>query len=158
MFDVRRWFAAKVMKRPPPDDFDRAAALTDVGNPSQALAGLEELLGDPSVSAERRAFAHNKRGVALMALGRPDESLSAFCAALVALENYAPTLVNIGNMLLEDGDVEDAVEYYRAAIRSDANYPGAYLNLGVALKRLGRSGEAVRHLRKAIRLEARRRF
>lgn len=158
MFDVRRWFAAKVRKRPPLDEFDRAAALTDAGNPSAALAALERLLDAPAVPAERRAFAQNKRGVALMALGRRDESLEAFCAALIALENYAPALVNVGNMLLEDGDVEDAVEYYRAGIRSDATYPGAHLNLGVALKRIGRSGEAVRHLRKAIRLEARRRF
>jgi tetratricopeptide (TPR) repeat protein len=158
MFDVRRWFAAKVMKRPPLDDFDRAAALTDEGNPSEALAALERLLDGQAVPAERRAFAHNKRGVAFMALGRRDDSLDAFCAALVALENYAPALVNVGNMLLEDGDLDDAVEYYRAAIRSDATYPGAHLNLGVALKRAGRSGEAARHLRKAIRLEARRRF
>jgi len=104
-----------------------------------------------------RAAVYNKQGVALVALGRRDEALASFCGALSLNERCAPALVNIGNLLLEDGHVADAIDYYEAAISADERYHVAYANLGVALKRVGRPADAVRALRSAARLEVRQR-
>jgi tetratricopeptide (TPR) repeat protein len=154
VFDIKRWFAARQRRRPD-DDVGWAAVALDEGRPEEALAALDEALaGD--LTPERRAFGLNKRGVALIALGRRDDARAAFTEALAAVERCAPPLVNLGNLLLEDGDVEGAIESYRAAIRADESYPMAYLNLGVALKRAGRRAEAVRSLRTGHRLEMRR--
>jgi len=156
MFDIKRWFAVPSLRKRPRDEADLAASLIEAGEPQEALGALEGALATET-TPERRAFAHNKRGVALVELGRVDEALAAFCEALCAVESYAPALVNIGNVLLEEGDVADAIEHYRAAIRADETYAGAYMNLGVALKRAGRASEATRCLKKALRLEMRRR-
>ncbi|HEV3089684.1 MAG TPA: tetratricopeptide repeat protein, partial [Candidatus Elarobacter sp.] len=60
-----------------------------------------------------------------------------------------------GNLLLEHGDVDEAIAHFEYAILIDDAYAPAYHNLGVALHRNGRRGEAVRMLRKATRLESR---
>jgi tetratricopeptide (TPR) repeat protein len=152
-FDVRTWFAGP---RRPQTPYERAVAALEFGEYEVALLESEAALaGAPDDPA--RADALNKRGVALIGLERRDDALAAFCDALERSEKHAPALVNIGNLLLEDGNVEDAVDYYQAAMRADPAYPLAYRNLSVACKRLGRPGEAVRYLRVADRLEARRR-
>ena len=152
-FDVRSWFAGPRRALTP---YERALTALEAGEYGVALdecAAALALAGDDAA----RADALNKRGVALVGLDRRDEALSAFCEALECSEKHAPALVNVGNLLLEDGNLEDAVDYYQAAMRADPAYPLAYRNLSVASKRLGRPGEAVRYLRVADRLEARRR-
>jgi tetratricopeptide (TPR) repeat protein len=155
MFDVRRLFAAR--RRPEPTTaYERGVAAFDDGRLDDALAAFSAALAEASGAGEAAA-AHNKRGVALVVLGRRDDALEAFCAALVADERCAPALVNIGNLLLEDGHVLDAVDYYDSALRIDDGYAAAHGNLGVALRRLGRGGESVRALKRAARLSMRRR-
>ena len=101
----------------------------------------------------RNAF---ERGVvALVALGLRSDALEAFCIALAHDERCAPALVNLGNMLLEDGHPHDAIDYYEAALRADEKYSAGYRNLGIALRRLGRRAEAVRALRSADRIAGR---
>ena len=64
-------------------------------------------------------------------------------------------MTTIGNLLLEEGAVAQAIAHYEYAILVEDDYAAAYHNLGVALHRRGRRGEAVRMLRKATRLESR---
>ncbi len=154
MFDVRKLFAGS--PRPAQSGpYERGAEALLRGDHLLALeefeVAVEASLGDDT----SRAAAHNKRGVTLVALGRAHEALLSFCAALECDERCAPALVNIGNRLLEDGDLLDAVDYYEAALRADEAYHLAHRNLGIALKRLGRRPEAVRAFRSAARLEAR---
>ncbi|MBV9647998.1 MAG: tetratricopeptide repeat protein [Candidatus Eremiobacteraeota bacterium] len=157
MFDVRQLLAVLKGKRRRLDTAARAALPIDEGRPEAALSQLDALLESGAVPSARRAFVHNKRGVALMALGQKEQARAAFGDALGASGDFAPALVNVGNMLLEDGEPEAAMEYYRAAIRVDESYAVAYLNFSVALKRVGRASEAAPLLRKALRLEMRRR-
>ncbi len=152
-FDVRRWFAGS---RRPQGPYERAVAALEFGDYEVALREAEAALA-AAPDEPARAGALNKCGVALVGLERRDEALGAFCEALECAGKHAPALVNIGNLLLEEGALEDAVDYYQAAMRADPAYPLAYRNLSVACKRLGRPGEAVRYLRVADRLEARRR-
>ncbi len=135
---------------------DAAAALARFDATLAELRGSPDGAGLDRPAAVRRAAIANKRGVALVALGRRDEALAAFCDALDADERAAPALVNLGNLLVEDGHASDAVDYYRSAIACDDGYAPAYRNLGIALKRLGRRGEAVGAFRAAVRREAKR--
>ena len=120
-----------------------------------ALASFAVALEEARTPAEAAA-AHNKAGVASVALGRRDAARASFCDALARDERCAAALVNLGNLLLEDGHPHDAVDYYEAAIRLDESYADAHRNLGIALRRLGRRADAVRALRAAARLAARR--
>jgi tetratricopeptide (TPR) repeat protein len=146
-FDPREWFAG-----PPDDAFGRAADLIRRGRHAQALQALDAALLEARDPAGVAAV-HNKRGVALVALGDRDAALEAFCAALEAHETAVPALVSIGNLLFEAGHAADAVDYYRAALRLDDAYAVAHANLAAALRSLGDRAGAVRALRAAVRLE-----
>jgi tetratricopeptide (TPR) repeat protein len=151
-FDFRGWFAG-----PPaaPDAFARAVVLLERGRPGEALVALEEALRE-AADEPARALVHNKRGVALRALGRADAAFEAFCVALECHETSAPALVNVGNALLESGHARDAVDYYRAALRADGTYALAHSNLAAALRALGDRAGSVRALRAAERAAGRR--
>jgi tetratricopeptide (TPR) repeat protein len=156
VFDIRRLLAGAGARRRSPPELDAGLRALEAGRYEEALGRFAAFL-EMAPPAAMRALAFNKRGVALVALERRGQAREAFAEALVAVERYAPALVNIGNLLFEEGAVEEAIEHYRAALRAEDDYPGAHLNLGVALKRLGRTAEGVRHLRKAQRLAGRRR-
>jgi lipoprotein NlpI len=115
---------------------------------------LERLLAQPCAAGER-AFLLNKRGVARIGLDRRALAREDFSAALAVRPQYAPALTNLGNLLLEEGDIAGAIARYEAAIGADSEYAIAHLNLGVAYKRAGRIAEGVRSLRRAQVLEQR---
>lgn len=120
-----------------------------------ALARLDELLADPALPAAERAAVANKRGVALIELKRPAEARAAFERALEIVPKFVPALVNVGNLHLEAGEIEEAIRHYESALLADDEYALAHHNLGIAYKRLGRTSDSVRELRKAHRLEGR---
>ncbi|HEY8321048.1 MAG TPA: tetratricopeptide repeat protein [Candidatus Baltobacteraceae bacterium] len=136
------------------DQSPRGLALSALerGDFAAAEGRFEALLAEAASPADR-AFFRNKRGIARVRLGRREEALEDFRGALDLVANYPPALTNLGNLLLEEGALDDAIAHYEAAIRSDDLYGVAHQNLGVALKRAGRIDEAVRELRRAARLE-----
>ena len=133
-----------------PSPFERAVRLIDVGEFVRAEAELSALLS--TEDSGNRATIFNKRGVARVNQGRHAEALSDFNAALEIHPGFAPALVNIGNLLLEGGQIDAAVLQYEAALRSDDGHRAAHFNLGVAFKKLGRHAEAVREFRRADRI------
>ena len=155
MFAFRRLLAAlRAPGERARDPFSQAVRRLEAGDASGALADFTALLA-AAANDDERAQIVNKRGVANVRLRRRDEALRDFTAALELSPRYAPALANVGNLLLEDGAVDDAIVHYEAAIRADDRYPVAHLNLAVAYRRAGRRGEAVRELRLAHRLEGR---
>jgi tetratricopeptide (TPR) repeat protein len=120
-------------------------ALTHFGIALAAAAGPAE-----------RALVQNKRGLAFLRRGDRASAIAAFVDALGDDGRCAPVIVNVGNLLLEDGVLDDAVAHYEAALRFDTAYAPAQLNLGIAYKRLGRHADAVRAFRRAAQLESRR--
>lgn len=140
------------------DDPRFACALKalDRGDFSSAEAALDALL-ETARAPDERAFLLNKRGVARIALELRELAICDFTEALAASEGYAPALTNLGNLALENGDIDAAIAQYERAIANDAEYAIAFLNLGVAYKRAGRIDKAVRALRQAQRLERRAR-
>jgi lipoprotein NlpI len=120
---------------------------------AQAEREITALLAQPALPASERAFLLNKRGVARIGKGALQAAREDFDAALELAPAHAPALTNLGNLLLEQGDVDGAIARYHAAIAADREYAIAYLNLGVAYKKSGRIAEGVRALREAQRLE-----
>lgn len=124
------------------------------GDFAAAEAELDAALAAEHTSAER-AFLLNKRGVARVRMGRKDEALADFRAALECRPGFAPAMTNIGNVALEGGDLPGAIAQYEAAVRADDFYAVAHLNLGIAYKQAGRVSEGVREIRRASSLEVR---
>jgi tetratricopeptide (TPR) repeat protein len=143
--------------RPDPTPKGRALAALARGHLAEAeieFAAALTVADDP----KDRAFLLNKRGVARVAMDRKEDALLDFQAALECRPGFAAAMSNVGNLLLESGDVEAAIAQYEAAIRCDDYYAVAHLNLGVAYKRAGRIAEGVREIRRANGLEVRGRF
>lgn len=134
--------------------FERALRDIAHGRYEDALAVLEDL-ARTDLPRDQRAAVANKRGVALVQLHRRDDAREAFEEALSILPAYAPALVNLGNLRLEAGELDQSVGYYERALRADDEYAPAHHNLSVAYKRLGRTSDAVRELRRAYKLEGR---
>jgi pentatricopeptide repeat protein len=134
--------------------FACALAALKRGDFAEAEQLFSELLSR-ELSPNDQAFAINKRGVTRVGLEQRELARADFEAALALKPAHAPALTNLGNLLLEEGQVDAAIARYRSAIAADAEYGIAYLNLGVAYKRSGRIAEAVRALRQAQRLEER---
>ena len=140
--------------RPPSGPFALGARELDRGRLDRAEAAFAEALPLARTAAEVAAV-HNKRAV--IAVHRRDRELAIdeLIEALEADPRCAAAITTVGNLLLEDGDVDEAIAHYEFAILADDGYAPAYHNLGVAFHRSGRRGEAVRMLRKATRLESR---
>lgn len=134
--------------------FERGLVHLSAGRADEALVAFGEAL-EGGVTGEERARVQNKRGVALVTLERWPDACAAFEAALQARPGFAPALVNLGNLFLEEGRTAEAIALYERALEADPEYAPAYFNFGIACKRSGRRAEAVRHFRTATRLEAR---
>ena len=119
----------------------------------EALSHFDAALAAATTDGER-AVIHNKRGIAYVQARNIEAAVNAFLAAL-EIEPHVPAIVNVGNLLLEAGDVDEAIVHYEAALRLDDEYATAHLNLGVAYKRIGRRSDAVREFRRANRLDGR---
>jgi tetratricopeptide (TPR) repeat protein len=101
-----------------------------------------------------RALVHNKRALTYLQLGDASATVAALVDALWADPRCVPAIVNVGNLLLEDAVLDDAVAHFEAALRIDEAYAAGHFNLGIAYKRLGRQADAVRAFRRADRIEA----
>jgi len=150
--------------------FDRLRRLLPGRTPSppfvcgtQALAqwrlDVAEAAFDDALSQtpDPSEIARIRNKLAIVALRR-DGVAAAVDQLILALEanpRSPEAITTVGNLLLEDGALDDAIAHYECALRIDDAYAPAYHNLGVALRTCGRRGEAVRMLRKATRLEAR---
>jgi tetratricopeptide (TPR) repeat protein len=155
VFTFERLFAFLRAFRREPTPYERALRALDSGQYADALTQFDDLLASLPANDKRRLTVENKRGIALIYLGRKDEARAVFESILASDPVYVPALVNLGNMALESGNLDEAVTRYESALHIDDFYPGAHFNLGVAYKRLGRTADAVRELRRATSLEGR---
>lgn len=150
MFNLGRFLAP--FRRKPLAPYELALRALAQGEYADALRRLDALFNDETFTLRDRAAIANKRGVALVGLGRREEARRAFEQALELQPRFAPALVNLGNLLLEQGELDAAVAQYESAIVSDDRYAPAHHNLAVAYKRLGRTADSVRELRRAQKL------
>lgn len=140
--------------RTPAEPFAHGTHALARGRLDEADAAFADALAQ-AATPRARAAALNKRAIVAIRRKNREAAVALLCEALDAEPRAADAIVTLGNLLLEDGAVDQAIVHYEAALRIDDAYAPAYHNLGVALHRLGRRGEAVRNLRKATRLEGR---
>lgn len=92
-------------------------------------------------------LAMNKLGVICARERRPEDARAHFQAALAINPDNAPTIVNLGNLSLEQGEYQEAIAYYEKALSIDSKYHLAYYNLGVAYKKIGNYDEYFKNLK-----------
>ncbi len=154
-------------------DTARETPLADHFDPSgldAAMGALEANEGParPTEVAQLReqlapAFAHPlTQAEALNALGvlhalreEHADARAAFGEALTRDPQHYRALTNLGNLLLEDGDLDGAEAAYRRALELNRDYPGAHHNLAVVLRKRRRVGESIRALKTSQRLAMR---
>jgi predicted TPR repeat methyltransferase len=90
-----------------------ARALTALDRPAQALPLVEQ----PQRQRPQDAELHHRRGLLLGRLGRADEALAAFDAALALDAAHAGAWTQRGSVLREAGRLADAAHCFRQALR-----------------------------------------
>ena len=69
------------------------------------------------------------------------------------LGNILEDIYNTGNVLLSNGNLDDAVANFRRALEIEPNLAEAHYNLGNALKKLGQNESAVASYRQALEIK-----
>jgi tetratricopeptide (TPR) repeat protein len=101
--------------------------------------------------------AENNLGLIFESEAKPDEALGAYRNAINWQEHSpAPSeqpYLNLGSLLLEQGDASDALQPLEKAVQIAPNNASCHLKLGSARLRLGKLKEAQPELEEAARLE-----
>lgn len=92
-------------------------------------------------------------GDAYNRLGDKKSAREAFRKAIELDETYAEAYFNLGLLLADDGQSEEAERLLRTAIRLTPNSHKAHGRLGILLQQLGRHSEAEPELRRAIEID-----
>lgn len=104
---------------------------------------------EPAVSTEERGLLVKVQKE--MAAGDRDDALELIRDSSLLSESAALQF-NLGNLLFEEGELEDAAAAYQEAIELYPSFRRAHRNLAMALMRTGEREDALSHLLEAIRL------
>jgi len=81
-----------------------------------------------------------------------EAAISEYQKVLTLKPDYGEAHNNLGNAMLERGELGEAIKHYREALRINPAYAQAHNNLGVALLNGGKPTEGIEHLCQALRL------
>ncbi|MBI5427146.1 MAG: tetratricopeptide repeat protein [Nitrospinae bacterium] len=132
------------------------ALLFAAGTARRNLVWKDEvsLWADAVKKAPRSIRPYNNLGEAYDRLGRYDEALAGFKAALEIKPDYFFALNNIGNIYGKLGEPLKAIEYLKKAVAVRPDYPIANYNLAMAYQIVGERGKALAYYRKAAYLDS----
>ena len=101
--------------------------------------------------------AHDNLGLCYEALGRFDEAVSSFEAAIRLNRESQPRspwpALNLGLLLIKLDRLDQAEARFREAIGDDPGFPQAHYQLGLVLDDSGRAQDAIPELEEAARLD-----
>jgi tetratricopeptide (TPR) repeat protein len=133
---------------------------------ASAVGALESFDGPTRLAAAAPLLADPVRGVRVEAArvlaDVPDDQVPVEwrSARAKALKEYVDSLtedsdwpssnVNLGNLYLRQGRVNEAITAYQRAVTLDPLFPAGYLNLADAWRRAGREADAEKALRDGI--------
>ena len=100
---------------------------------------------------ERKALAHNERGLEHFAKGKIEQAVREYNEAIRAYPALAPAHNNLGSAHFAATRFEEAAAAFRRAAELDANYAQAHFNLALTHLKLGREREADAALQSALR-------
>lgn len=119
--------------------------------PPRAVAGSKVLSGvQPASSREDHDHAHDHSHDAKPSDGSAHGE-TAEPSAMSEAER-AVGLLNIGNELLAEGKIDEAIEQYKHSLLHDPGSEDTHYNMGLALARAGRLDEAIAHYKEALRI------
>jgi Flp pilus assembly protein TadD len=86
-------------------------------------------------------------------LGPWQDSETLFRHAVEVTENNYVAYDNLGTVLGEKGQLDEAIRQFREAVRLKLVHANAHCNLAIALEKQGQTDEAIRQFQEAIRLQ-----
>ncbi len=104
------------------------------------------------VPARELSEAHNLRGFALLALGRPQSATKSFRAAAEADATNVSAWSNLGARYVQRGDIKTAISVLEYAVELDPAFYKARINLGAAYRAARRWQDAEAQFFKALEL------
>jgi tetratricopeptide (TPR) repeat protein len=138
--------AIEVTSENPMAQLNLGLSLEVKGADRQALHHYEEALRlNPQLQE-----AHNALGDLLNELGKTNEAIAQYTAALRLIEQPV-THENLGVLLVKTGRIDEAISHYQAAAKLDPTDPRAPYLMAKALLRQGHDAEAVTQFREALR-------
>jgi tetratricopeptide (TPR) repeat protein len=81
-----------------------------------------------------------------------DKAIFHYKEALKIKPDYTVALYNLGNVLLEKGQIDEAVNHYLKALQIKPDYLDALINLGTALSNKGDYDQAVLYFKKVLKI------
>ena len=130
----------------------QAAVAFERGDVSRAVKLYGAALGDKALSKPRRAQLLNDRGVGLWHLGRHQEAISDFNAAVGLYPENAAVYNNRGNLLNSLGHHGEAIKDFNRALLLAPGYVAALNNRANAYLRTGKPEAALSDFDRAIKL------
>jgi lipoprotein NlpI len=106
------------------------------------------------LSKKDRAGTYDNRGVVLDMLGRTDEAARDFHAAITLEPGLGDAYVNLGSMLIKQGQHQAALDQINTGLELGMSYPHiGYYDRAVAEQMLGRYKDAYYDYKKTLELE-----
>jgi protein O-mannosyl-transferase len=119
---------------------------------THVYANSEALWRDVIAKNPNAWSAHVNLGNAFLQVGKIQDAVVEYEAALKIEPFLAEPHNNLGTILIRSGQLPEAIAHYEQALRIKLDYPEAQNNLGLALMGAGEFAAAVQHLKAAIQL------
>jgi lipoprotein NlpI len=120
----------------------------------EGAIACDAALREDILSKKDRAGTYDNRGVVLDMLGRTDEAASDFHAAIALEPSLGDAYVNLGSMLIKQGQHQAALEQINTGLDLGMSYPHiGYYDRAVAEQMLGHYKEAYFDYKKVLELE-----
>jgi tetratricopeptide (TPR) repeat protein len=134
-------------------DRDLYVAVAQVAQMSNLVAGTPQLEAAVRTHQPRRPEFHMALAQALLALGRREQAVAEYRAALKDNPQFLPALRGLGSALEKSGDLTNAAATLEQARVLDPKDAATLHELGLAYHDLGRMKEAIATVEEAVRLD-----
>jgi tetratricopeptide (TPR) repeat protein len=139
----------------------RQAAAHSEGNPSrihvlraEAMEFYSRVIDSPEVDSETKAHAFNNVGLIMGKIGYPDKAKIAFHFALQLHPEMLGVRNNFAEVLLHEGEYEEADRQFLEIINSDPNGASAQFNRSLILLTLGEIRRGFRDYRSRFAVQS----
>jgi len=121
-----------------------------IPDPQRAIKFCTQIIKRARMSDAYLAIVYNNRGNAYFKIGKFNEAMSDYTAALRLNPQYANPHNNRGIILQRKGDYERAIAEFDKAVALNPNYANAYNNRGYTYQKLNRLDDASNDYKKAL--------
>jgi predicted CXXCH cytochrome family protein len=149
-------FARQQLKDPDPSVRIAALGLLESVDPINRALSVSPLLTDPvrgvRIEAARILADVPDSQIAATRLSARNSALAEYLDYLKLNADWPAENINLGNLYLRQGKIDEAIAVYQRAITLDPLFVGAYANLADAYRQQSRDDEGEKQLRKGLSL------